>query len=807
MTDQEKQKFENYLKHFSYSDSYGDNSTLWKKYRSEGDMANVNMKKSKATWIAWVASFLLVIGLGWFGFKQYTAVQSQESIAKGETLLVTLVIGDVWVQKMGSDQWREADVDDQLQMGDKVKTGENAVCEIQMLNRGLFRIESSSEILLKTLQSVDGKVQSRFKLAKGNIGLKPKKLQKGERFEVETRTAVAAVRGTKFSVKSDAEGNTEISVVEGKVAVTPRIEGLESAEKKGQITKKVAEILAEQVAVPIEIVPGEAVKMDQKKVAMLNRAVILSIETISTQSGPITEEKSGVTNGVQSKTPMATAILKEIKKQVVKEVQAESSNVSRSTNEVVNLSDLVAQKQTISEESKKQLEKISEDRILKTLSLVYSVNIKSKIQDAKITLNNEQPVNVINRKLEKGTTVQVKIEKEGFEPWTTNMTVDSDISLNIDLKPVQKITEEAPTNVQMTPTNVSVEVQSSSVSSLEASSAVVEVTASEPAKLPGSVEWKRHLALNGNVSESVRFGDKVALTLGNELYILSLEGKILSKTAVVNNGVKLTRPSVGKGILYVGSDGGGLFAYSSAGKLLWKNEEAGRQPYTGVYPIVNGQTIVHASYDKGVQVFTLDGKLSQSFESAEVIFSTPALVQKGRVLIYGNNNGDVTALQLSDGKQLWRKNILDERIVYPLLALGSGVAVISRSTGKIQSVSVADGSVLWAHSYVSLKRTKINPFVTSGKLVLVNSGGNGVLLVSAKTGSLLYQSGDVSVSTQPVVRGSWLYVGMDNGKVHAVNYKTKKEWSYQSATAVHLLVGLGDNLYAMDTSGMVKLNR
>ena len=81
----------------------------------------------------------------------------------------------------------------------------------------------------------------------GDVWINMKKLlSKGREFDVTTHTAVAAIRGTIFQMKSEADSTAEVSVFDGKVAVGPSDE----LKKKTRQAKP-----AEQMEKPVEV-PG-----------------------------------------------------------------------------------------------------------------------------------------------------------------------------------------------------------------------------------------------------------------------------------------------------------------------------------------------------------------------------------------------------------------------------------------------------------------------------------------------------------------------------------------------------------------------
>ncbi len=108
-------------------------------------------KKGGFRIVAWLVAFMLILGVGWFGLSKFSLIKKQEKMSKGEAIVVTLVAGEVSVKKMGAADWREVAVEDTLEMGDAIKTGNDSYCELQMVKRGIFRVENSSELYLATL--------------------------------------------------------------------------------------------------------------------------------------------------------------------------------------------------------------------------------------------------------------------------------------------------------------------------------------------------------------------------------------------------------------------------------------------------------------------------------------------------------------------------------------------------------------------------------------------------------------------------------------------------------------------------------
>ena len=101
-----------------------------------------------------------------------------------------------------------------LKEGDEIRTGENGYALIKYLEKGIIievKSHSSISIPIDTRSRRTGRLR-RLKLFFGEII----SIIKGKSFEVETPNAVAAVRGTKFSVTHSGD-TTRVFVISGSV--------------------------------------------------------------------------------------------------------------------------------------------------------------------------------------------------------------------------------------------------------------------------------------------------------------------------------------------------------------------------------------------------------------------------------------------------------------------------------------------------------------------------------------------------------------------------------------------------------------
>lgn len=151
----------------------------------------------------------------------FVLVACNRSVQSDQTVyLIDITAGQVDVSKDTGKTWQSAEVGMELSQNDTIRTGSDSFCDIIMPERGVFRVTFNSVVSLKEL----GKSAERLDVQKGKIVLNiTEKLKDNETFEVETQTAVAAVRGTEFVIDFQG-GKMTARVKTGEVAVRRNID-------------------------------------------------------------------------------------------------------------------------------------------------------------------------------------------------------------------------------------------------------------------------------------------------------------------------------------------------------------------------------------------------------------------------------------------------------------------------------------------------------------------------------------------------------------------------------------------------------
>jgi hypothetical protein len=140
------------------------------------------------------------------------------------TYVVTLtrVRGAVDVLRAGSSTWQPVEADTQIEAGGRVRTGPDAAVQLTFFEGSTTDLTSNTEVSIDQMSSLKKDV-GRVIILQQWTGRTYHRVQPlldvGSRFEVETPSAVASVRGTEFALDVEADGVTRVVVVEGLVNV------------------------------------------------------------------------------------------------------------------------------------------------------------------------------------------------------------------------------------------------------------------------------------------------------------------------------------------------------------------------------------------------------------------------------------------------------------------------------------------------------------------------------------------------------------------------------------------------------------
>jgi hypothetical protein len=180
-----------------------------------------------------LAEDMLKPGKSWLDLIHYNKLPNAAAAVAGSTLQipvqwlkrqpkparVTAVTGSVVHRSQGDNRSRPLRDDVVLHVGDQVQTLDGRVT-IGLADGSTIRLEPRSVLVFDRMTQFgkSGMVDTRLRLERGSLGTQVQPLsQDGSRFQIETPSAVAAVRGTAFRLSTEPD-LTRLEVTEGQVA-------------------------------------------------------------------------------------------------------------------------------------------------------------------------------------------------------------------------------------------------------------------------------------------------------------------------------------------------------------------------------------------------------------------------------------------------------------------------------------------------------------------------------------------------------------------------------------------------------------
>jgi len=762
------------LKEAMFCDWQGDARGVWERYVQikEGKEAYMSKSPFRLVLIGALVG-LLVVG-GFWGMGWFFEYQKAQKLNQGEAILVTMTVGDVQIRKMGSDVWRPVAVEDVVEMGDTLRTGSDSACELQIVERGVYRLEANTEMLVAKLVNQDGDtLTAKMHIDKGTMGLKPRKLKKGEVFEVETSTAVAAVRGTVFMVSVTEEGDTKVAVTEGKVALTPKIESLEKARQEAKIDEKAYEALQQSVAAPIEVEANEEVALRSEVVKKVDEKVAKVIDQKATTEGPITADK-------------VETVKQEVIQEVVKGVAGETTSVPEASSVVA----VVAQKSEITEESKKILEKVQNKTPLTKRRVRVSFN--SDVPGAIVSVNGEVwGKTPLSRVLDEEATYTVVFEKEGYERLSQEVKLSATTNIVVKLSPVQVATNEValqtPAETKVTP-----------VSKTNEPSAA-------PLPKPGDMVWEKPfkevvspamtVVMRGRPSE-----DRIVSAVENRIVIMNLDGEV-EKSFVLGKGTTYDFPMVAtpKGI-FARDDDGMIYCYDFTGTQKWSVKLTKSPAWTG-FSIGKDTLLIPVVQNRIYMLSMATGEILLTVEAAGQIYAPPVMVD-AKLLVYAQENGVVVGYDTGHKTALWQKD-MGKRSVLPLYGFDARekkVAVVPLQ-GSLVGIDALTGDVLWEKD-MTIDGT-VKPLAVGSVLYVVRKNVlTGIDMFSGSVMTRIETAGNI-LSLQVDRRGIYILDG--TGRLTAFTPRGKQLWSYQAPRSAQSLAVHPEGVYVFTKTSVAKL--
>ncbi len=126
---------------------------------------------------------------------------------------ISLILGQVSIQKSGDDQWSTARMNQLINQNDEIRCEKKSRCEIKIGNKQVLRIGELTSIIIK-----DQLDEPEIEVRSGRIWLNI--LLDGKKLNLRTPTSVASIRGTIYRAEADINAS-QFRVYEGEVGISP----------------------------------------------------------------------------------------------------------------------------------------------------------------------------------------------------------------------------------------------------------------------------------------------------------------------------------------------------------------------------------------------------------------------------------------------------------------------------------------------------------------------------------------------------------------------------------------------------------
>lgn len=172
----------------------------------------------------------------WKKIQDLNQVKDPQNIPPGSTLRfpmawlksgstvarIVYIKGKVEIIRRGTGRVQEAAVNSILWEQDTIRTAADSNVTLRFVDGSTTLLQGDSSLTLEKLKGYGdtGMADTNVRLQKGRLHNKVRpKAGPGSRFEIETPSAIAAVRGTEYRISAEENGESKAEVVKGEVGV------------------------------------------------------------------------------------------------------------------------------------------------------------------------------------------------------------------------------------------------------------------------------------------------------------------------------------------------------------------------------------------------------------------------------------------------------------------------------------------------------------------------------------------------------------------------------------------------------------
>lgn len=570
-----------------------------------------------------------------------------------------IIEGSVLLSRNGTT-WKKLYTGDRLQSGDMLRTDSNASAVVRVGSKLVFRVERNSEIRMHFNHNTV--FQAEIALNRGAVQCRPAKLDKNEHVEVLTPYMLSRVTGTVFMVRLNTNGNSELFVTEGAVAVKPY---------QTEHYQELDPLLPVQT---VEKGQGISLSSNVSQQLLAKAAAIITDPVLSNQTAA----------GLKAAGPF------------------------------------------------KRLDISPEDKeILDSLSLI--------VPDTEAA---GRYIDIISRP--EGAMVEYNGRRLGRTPVSVWTSDDSDLTLKLELQGFEPLL-----------TNISRGQKEQSVYNL--------IPSADKTGLFTPI-WKYQLSLDEN-DRAYYHNGKFYLIGIKGIQILDTNGRRLRSKSLDDAG-NLTEPLFSGPYIIFGSSTG-MARFINADTLeTMAGVETGIQKLF-LKPFRWLEKTGFLSVNMGLRMVK-GNTVEQVFKTEEAYYGQPYISKNG-VMIAGSSGGLITAINLNDGRQLYQKKFLEEKILLPVVGFGNRYYLVYRDSGNILAADLDSGELLWTQGLKEIVKTDLEPLIWQKNLVVPVRSGL-IIVLDPENGTVISRMNTGREIRMIKTAGNRLLVLTENGKGIAYDY-------------------------------------
>lgn len=585
--------------------------------------------------------------------------------------------------------------------GAVVSVGEDSFAEVQIGRQSRIMIDADSTVLIKDYVTTGTTSETRVRLNSGSLLARLDREFGSGRFAVESRSAVAGVRGTQFSATVEPDGSLSVIVAEGEVYVRPAVPAVDDLIPSSPEERSAFNALS--------------TALEQTAVSVLEEQ---RVEVAPAQSPAIAERVESLL-GARSLANLAQS-------------RDELEATERSLSELAEGSDSAGRVESALPAEVARVSRLEEATSVTPGEALVSLSVAPEIDGATVAFGNSRPVQgPASRLYPRGTTLTVTVAAAGYETRSFQISLSDDTGRLLTVPMTRTETEpteqsaipeadtEADPEPEAEPENSSVVVEEPNLVSVQitvdppsasilvddepvgSGSVVVEVPAGELLRVEAvadgyTSERRRVTPTDGGsnnleialapvvVTRSIpvevspadaqvsvvgqrgaRIGRRLSLEVGRDYEItaerdgfeqetlqvrvtedepqrisIALQPvPVLWRTQVADSSIVREFAADDRGVVWTTS-GGVIGATNHDGSSVWQHQTANR-PNENSRPVLSGDTVYFTGASEFVTIDRIDGRVISrepaSGPAAHIFGRSVASVPDG--IIYPDNSG------------------------------------------------------------------------------------------------------------------------------------------------------------------------